>query len=160
MNFIIWSPIHLVYVGMYRYVPVRTGTYRLVLLWCTTRYVLLVNFRMSVHTCTYRYVLVRQMTKSTYAHVRVRTFGTKLAVHGSTWQYMAVYGSTRQYMMVHFLLRTDSMLVRTGMSEYKLHGCPAAFCARNVALLKALISRIVQAETPMHEQTDLFTSYC
>ncbi len=60
-----WNPIHLIYGGTYRYVQVCTALYRLVLLWRTYWYVLLVNFRMVVHTgtCTYWY---RQMTKSVY----------------------------------------------------------------------------------------------
>ncbi len=81
--------------------------------------------------------------------------GAKVA---SGSQYMAVHGSTCQwqYMIVHFLVHTDSMLVRTGTSEYKLHGWPAGFCSWNFALLKALISRSVQADTPMHAQTGWF----
>jgi hypothetical protein len=48
----IWNHIHLVYGGTYRYVPVCTVLYRLVLLWCTYWYVLLVKLRMAVHTGT------------------------------------------------------------------------------------------------------------
>ncbi len=62
-------------------------------------------------------------------------------------------------MIAGFLVRTDSMLVRTGTSEYILHGWPAGFCAWNFALLKALISRTVQADTQMRAQTDLFWNY-
>jgi hypothetical protein len=67
--------------------------------------------------------LYRKLTKvrtSTYEYVL-------LAVHCSTLQYMAVQGSTWKYMIVHFLVRTDSMLVRSGTSEYKPHGFPGKF---------------------------------
>ncbi len=87
--------------------------------------------------------------ESTYQYVL-------LAVQGSLCQYKAVRGNTRQYMIARFLVRNDSMLARTGTSEYILHGWPAGFCAWNFALLKALISQTVQADTPMHAQTGLF----
>jgi hypothetical protein len=128
----------------YLYVPLP-GMYRLVLLWCMYWYVLLVNFHMSVHTSTHLYVLVQTNDQSTYEKVS--------STSKYFWQYKAIHVSTRQCMIVHFLVRTDSMLVRTGN---KLHGCPAAFCTRNFALLKALISQTVQAETPVHSQSCLF----
>jgi hypothetical protein len=94
----IWNPVHLVYGGTYRYVPVRTGTYRYVLLYSMYQYVLLVIFRITVHTSTYWYVLVQ---KNHQKYVRVRTsrcLSRFMAVHGGTWQYMqnsiTVYGST------------------------------------------------------------------
>jgi hypothetical protein len=86
--------------GLWRYVPVRTGTYQYVRLYSTYRYVLLVIFRITVHTSTYWYrdVLVQ---KNYQKYVRVRTslcLSRFMAVHGGTWRYMqnsiTVYGST------------------------------------------------------------------
>ncbi len=118
---IIWNPV---------YLAVHTGMY----------------FWKFSHGCTYRYILVQTNGKwpkvctSTYQYVL-------LAVQDSTCQCKAVHGSTWQFIIVHFLVRTDSMLVHTGRSEYKLHGWPAGFCAWNFALLKALI--LQTAHTPM-----------
>ena len=41
--------------GLWRYVPVRTGMYRLVLFYGTRRYLLGVIWRLTVHTSTYLY---------------------------------------------------------------------------------------------------------
>ncbi len=48
LGFFVWNPIHLVYGGTYQYVLVCIALYRLVLLWCTYRYVPLVIVRMAV----------------------------------------------------------------------------------------------------------------
>jgi hypothetical protein len=49
--------------------------------------------------------------------------------HGRAWTYMAVHDLTDSDMIPHFLLRTDSILVRTATSEYQIDGWPAEFRA-------------------------------
>ncbi len=100
--------------GLWRYIPVHTGMYRYVRFLCTYRYVLFVNFRMTVHTGTYQYrpsLSTELESLSTYEYVRVRTLlclSRYMAVHGSTWQYMqksiTVYGSTWRYIAVQSLV--------------------------------------------------------
>jgi hypothetical protein len=72
------------------------------------------------HGGTYRYIPVRTVTKKT-PKVRTSTYKYVLfAIHGNTWQYMTVHGSTWQYIIEHFLVPTDSMLVRTGTSRVQI----------------------------------------
>ena len=94
----IWNPIHLVYGGMYWYVPVRTGMYAYTVHTSTyfSRYSYGGTYQyVPVRTWSYQY---RKITKSTYEYVLFRV------CHG-TRRYKAVQGSTRKilsrYMAVH-----------------------------------------------------------
>ncbi len=83
MQNIIWNPIHLVYGGMYWYVPVRTGMYVRI-----------------VHTSTY---FSRILYNGTYWYVPVRTSTEKLPkVRTSTSFFVSVtvQGGTRRYKAV------------------------------------------------------------
>ncbi len=90
---------------MHQYVTVRTAVYRLVLLWCTYQYVLLVFF---LHCCIYRYIPVRTGT-ARWPKVLVHTITydseyALLEVHDSTWQYMAVHDSAWLYIFWYVLM--------------------------------------------------------
>jgi hypothetical protein len=103
-------------------------------------------------TSTYWY---RQMTKSTYEYVRVRTFG-------STWQYLTVHGSTWQYMAVHDCTFSCTYYVLIPC-WYVLISLSTNFMAvlldlrLKFSLLKALVLLTVQANTSMQAQTGTCT---
>ena len=124
--------------GLWRYIPVHTGTYRHVLFYSTRRYVLTWVWRKVVYTGTYRYVL----KCAKWPKVRTSTYFCGLwrymAVHGSTCgilsRYMAVHGGTWHY----FLL---SITVYGSTWRYKGWICAAGGAVPPAdfrALLKAL----------------------
>ena len=108
----IWNPIHLVYGGMYWYVPVRTGMYAYIV--HTSTY-----FSRYSYGGTYQYVPVRtsieklpKVRTSTYFFVSVTVQGgtrrykaVQEKFYRGIWRYIVrsipVYGGTRRYTAVH-----------------------------------------------------------
>ena len=108
----IWNPIHLVYGGMYWYVPVCTGMY--VCIVHTSTY-----FSRILYNGTYQYVPVRTSTEklpkvrtSTYFFVSVTVQGgtrryktVQEKIYRCIWRYIVrsipVYGGTGRYKAIH-----------------------------------------------------------
>ena len=147
---VIWNPIHLVYGGTYRYVPVRTGTY-------AKQYIAVRTFGKFLHDGTYQYILVRTGTEL-FTKVRTSTyFCVSIAVHGSTWRYKAVhdkfYHGLWQYMTVHgstsFIL-SRFMAVHGGTLQYMTGFAPGGPPADFGALLKASLHALSVAIASSH----------